>query len=1042
MKFILFFLFLAFNSHHINAQTFMFENYTEKDGMAQDFIYTINQDSHGYLWIGTGDGLCRFDGKEFTTFTTNDSLSENVITASYEQPNGINWFGHMQGGITKFENGKFQKIKGETEINSQVVTIYGINNQVYFVTQNDGLFLIEHDEIIFIGKFGLEIITSLFIIDESNIFIGASNGLSHIVKDKVWEEKKRYLTEASINSISGLRTENVFIVGLESGGISKVQLKNGQLEFQRWDHNKGFENMIIKSVFEDKQGSLWLLTEGNGVIKIDIDENNMSEFTKYNEETGLKSNYIHCLFEDFESNMWFGSFGSGLSKLTTDFFTFYEKDSMNVYAYLRHNKTQWIGIEKGYIERETNLIDSKKLYDARNGFVNDKVISFYKSDNKLWIGTYQNGLYVQDLTSKNINKINWPYSSLHHRVNQLIVVDDIVYAATNGGLVIYNSKFKTHKLLTTKDGLDHNAIKSIHLSHDNKIYLGMRSQNLYTLENNKIVEMRIVENGEIEIIDITEKGNGNLLLATSENGIFEITNDQVIRYTNEDGLKSNYTYAIDIDANQNIWIGHRNGLSKINTTDSTINLFDNNLGISGQVNFGAMYLDTKNNLWIGTDAGLIKYDPSKEKPNNIGPKVNLLNVLVNDKPYDVTETIELPYGNYRIEFEYIGISFKNPEHVNYRFILEGHDGEYSNLSKENRAMYGKLSDGEYDFKVKAFNKDKFSNEVITLIKIVIAPPFWKRWWFFVLCTIGIISAVWLFDRIRSKRLRRQKQKLQEQLTIKTKEVVEKADKIEEINKDITASITYAERIQSALLPTKDYLTQYLPGSFVYFLPRDVVSGDFYFVRKFENKLIIACVDCTGHGVPGAFMSMIGSVTLRNIYKSMEATKIWLTPEQVLEKLDIEIKTILKQKEQEQDASDFYRSSDGMDLCISEINLDTKEVLISSAKRHYVIKKDGEFVTHGGDKRSIGGDYEIFHNFTLNRFHLNKNDTLYLFTDGFPDQFGGEKGKKLKVSGVKSMILEMESNKNINKEQFVKNHFETWKSDIFQIDDVLFMGIEF
>ena len=222
--------------------------------MAQDFIYTVNQDSRGFLWVGTGDGLCRFDGKQFITYTTKDGLSENIITTSYVQSSGAHWFGHMQGGITKFENGQFQKIKGKTEVNSQVEQIYGVNDKVYFVTQNDGLFLIENDEIFSLGKFGLEILTSLFIIDENNIFIGSSNGLSHIVKNKEWVESKRYLTQTSINSIAVLDSGGDFILALESGGILKAKLDNGNLKFQKWENNKDFDNIIVKSVLEDKEG--------------------------------------------------------------------------------------------------------------------------------------------------------------------------------------------------------------------------------------------------------------------------------------------------------------------------------------------------------------------------------------------------------------------------------------------------------------------------------------------------------------------------------------------------------------------------------------------------------------------------------------------------------------------------------------------------------------------------------------------------------------------------------------------------------------------
>jgi serine phosphatase RsbU (regulator of sigma subunit) len=235
----------------------------------------------------------------------------------------------------------------------------------------------------------------------------------------------------------------------------------------------------------------------------------------------------------------------------------------------------------------------------------------------------------------------------------------------------------------------------------------------------------------------------------------------------------------------------------------------------------------------------------------------------------------------------------------------------------------------------------------------------------------------------------------------------------------------------------------LPNAFIYFLPRDIVSGDFYYIDQCGDKLIVACVDCTGHGVPGGFMSMIGSVTLRNIYNANHARGIWQTPELVLEALDTEIEHILKQNViHEDELNEFYKSRDGMDMTLIEVDLKTNEVLLASAMRTSLMFTNGQLEVIPGTKRPIGGGDTLTMPFELKKFQFKKGEGLYLFSDGYTDQFGGPTGRKLKLSGVKEIVLELQNHPNSKREHLIKETFENWLSDYPQIDDVLFMGIEF
>ena len=1045
------FLLVALVSFIGHSQEYRFNQYTTDDGISQNFIYTINQDANGYLWVGTGEGLCKFDGKNFITYTTIDGLSEDVITCTFESKDGVEWFGHNEGGITKYVDGKFVQIQTDKSVISKITAFAETSETLFFLSQNQGLYAIENNEINRIGDYGKENFFDIKVINEQNILLATDEGLIHVEKNgPLWASKGAYLQEEWISTIAECSEENTFYVGKKSGGIIKTRLHNGELQISKWDGLQDMNEFKITRIIEDADSNIWIATSGQGLIKTNPNPEKEGEFdlTFYNESTGLSSNFVNSIFQDREGNIWIGTFGAGLSTLIDDFFTFYSHDpnrgiGNNVSAIWIDDENKWYGVENGLIRISNKLENKFEFYNNQNGFINDQVTSLFQSDNSMWIGTANNGMYQLDLVTEKLTKIKWDFGSLQSRVNQITADQRSVWVATEGGLIVYNIANKSTNLFDTQLGLAHNSIKSVYRDRLGKVWMGTHSRYLYAIYNSSIEEYEMTNVGELEVIQITEDIEGDIWVATAESGIYKKIGRKFVNFSSDDGLKSNYTYSIGSDSRGFIWVGHRGGLSKVSPEGDQIKFYDYKSGIDAQLNSRAVYLDNKNNLWFGTNQGGIKYDPEKDKKNNIAPVINLLGITINDKAYNIKETIELPYGKYRMQFDFIGISFKNPEKVKYQFQLIGHDEVLSIPTSEMNASYGKITDGEYTFKVIACTDKKICSENAATVKIKIAKPYWKTWWFYFILASFIIASVYFLIRMRVKRFKATQAYLEKQLAIKTKEVVEKAEKIEEINHDLTSSINYAKRIQTALLPIDGVLEKYFPDSFIFFKPRDVVSGDFYFIREYENKIIVACCDCTGHGVPGAFMSMIGSTTFRNIYKLMETSGKWQTPEKVLEVLDAEIQKILHQKvEAATKEEDFYRSRDGMDLTLCEIDLTTNTVLLSAAKRHSYIQQNGEIEIISGDKRGIGGGEEIIVDFTLQTFEMKPGDALYLFSDGYPDQFGGPSGRKLKLSGAKTILQGLKDHNKKDYGAVVSSNFELWQSDFEQIDDVLFMGILF
>jgi serine phosphatase RsbU (regulator of sigma subunit) len=254
--------------------------------------------------------------------------------------------------------------------------------------------------------------------------------------------------------------------------------------------------------------------------------------------------------------------------------------------------------------------------------------------------------------------------------------------------------------------------------------------------------------------------------------------------------------------------------------------------------------------------------------------------------------------------------------------------------------------------------------------------------------------------------------------------------ISEKNKDISDSINYAKKIQDAILPSQSEIEKVFPEQFILSLPKDVVSGDFYWFTQYEHLKLFVVADCTGHGVPGAFMSMIGNTLLNNIVIERNITR----PDLILNELRKEIIKALKQGEDSQ-------SKDGMDISLICLNTNTNILQAACANNPiWIIKKDRSLIEIKADKQPIGYVSNVFKDFTLHDIQLEKGDSFYQFTDGYADQFGGEKGKKFKYNQLKEILIEHKELPLKQQMVVLKNTFDKWRGNLQQIDDVLVSGI--
>jgi serine phosphatase RsbU (regulator of sigma subunit) len=281
-------------------------------------------------------------------------------------------------------------------------------------------------------------------------------------------------------------------------------------------------------------------------------------------------------------------------------------------------------------------------------------------------------------------------------------------------------------------------------------------------------------------------------------------------------------------------------------------------------------------------------------------------------------------------------------------------------------------------------------------------------------------------------LRAYSEDMENQVKERTYEVIEKGKKLEIAYKEIRDSINYAKRIQESILPATEMISHVFGNSFIFYRPKDVVCGDFYWFGQQGDEVVIAAVDCTGHGVPGALMTVIGNSLLNQIINSSGIT----SPSNILTQLDKKLHETLKQHGN-------IVTNDGMDAAVCRYKISKNEVTFSGAKRPLYLIKKGELIEIKGDKSPIGSfGHDLTKRFSEHRISMSKGDTLYMFSDGVQDQFGGESGKKFMIKQFRDMLMSIQELSMAEQVKRIEKVMHDWQADYEQTDDMLLIGIRF
>lgn len=1049
------FCFFLFRSNLSVAQQYNFKNFTPKHGLASSIVNGIYQDTKGYLWFATqGGGVSRFNGKTFKNFTKSEGLIANEVNYVSEDLQGNIWIATLEG-ISKFDGVSFTNYttaQGLSE-NSVYCILVDEKGIIWFATRGGGVCMYDGKKFnSFTKKDGLasDNVYSISKDKKGNYWFAHENGIAKYDGKQITSYSQLPLLSKKTFFSSYVDSKGVVWFG---GSTNDGVVKFAGNEFQKVELPEAVQSDFIGSITEDKKGNMWFATD-HGALKY---ENR--EFHLFDEKQGLSSNGVLSVSCDYEGNIWIGTQGGGVNLFNNESFENYiDKDgltSKNISAMYQYDDENYIigttGMGLNFFNSRTNSFATSSGIKEIDQSTIFSVIADRKQ--QIWVGA-QEGVFVLQKQDKGYRIVKH-YNKIDSTqiVAALKIIEDRqdnIWVASYGSGVFRISKdeVSSYKIST---GFPSDNILTVFEDSKGNIWIGTKDAGVVKYDGSKFTGYGPKDGlTDKAIWSITEDNNGVLYFGTGEGGLCYYDGKKFRMMSVTDGLCSNYIPALLYDNISNcLWIGTEKGINKLtfreNFAIASLRFYGDQEGYKGiEINQNAIMADNKGAVWFGTINGLSRYNRQYDSPNITPPKLHLSGIRLAYQTVDwrkYTDSVdpstnlplhlELSHKNNNLTFDFQAFTTDN---VKYTFMLEGQDEDWSPLSPNTEAVFTNITPGHtYTFRVKAVNSNGvWSNQAISFT-FSIDPPWWQTWWFYTIVVVIVALSIYVFVNYRVAQLAKEKKVLEEKVTERTVELKDANDKLSVAFQDIKDSINYAKKIQDAILPLDEEMKKALPQSFVLFKPRDVVSGDFYWFNKKDHNVYIAAVDCTGHGVPGAFMSMIGNSLLNEIVSKKgphDAASI-------LKQLHQGVRKSLKQDR------DAYESKDGMDLALMVIDTQKNTVQYGGAKRPLFYYNATAFNEVKADKQSIGGlEMEDNYQFTNHTFEIKSGDTFYMFTDGYVDQFGGDKGKKFSTKRLRETLEEIRQLPMQEQHFALDSIIEDWKKNVEQIDDILIIGIRF
>ncbi len=1036
-----------------NIGVFPFVFYGTDQGLPQEDVMDIMQDRKGYIWFATLGGSVRFNGRKMQVYTTKDGLLSNEVFDIAEDRKKDTLYLATFRGISSYSNYKFDSVY--TGKAFRHIYIDKFNNKWFYgdfgtvILKDNGA---EVDLNYKLKNFPLKIYAVDYLDFPTYYLIATNKGL--FLVDTSFSQSKKISNDIFYDIFID-SDQNIWLTG--SKGIfynsNPYSIQKGNIG-RRVNKELKISDDIISRIVHTRDGAIWLISNFRAYQIFSLRQSPII----YDQNIGLSGQKILSFFTDNEGNYWFG-YSGGIQKLTNKSLRIVAPDKLKYYVHsmvydkYNHlwvaftNSLYWLGdsivqfsrrlsgMEKPYgvglapdgniiiaSASDIYLVDPATLKILKHRILPYSIPQVYKvfvsSKNEIFILTGSNDFiyYLKNFDSP-IKKLESPLTSF---VYQLVEYDGLVIGGNNSSIIYFNGdKFK--------------ILKNI---------------------NHTVWTLKVI--------------NDSLYVGTEAGlGIFAAGNFQLLDNLE---LPDNYVTAIE-KANKPgyLWIGTNKGFCYVNIKDNKVEFsIDANDGLPGnEIAFDGLRLDAKGLLWIGTLHGIATYDIKKKEIKKYAPNCQIEAIYLNgERIYDLPHYLKYRQNN--LTFELTGLSFRNEESLVYDYYLRGLKSKNFPGWKGHsyKATFQNLPPGKYTFSYRAKGKDGIWSYYKS-INFVIMKPLWQKTWFIVLMVLVFFAGVFGFIKWREYNLRKRNELLERLVEERTHEIEMQKVELEQKNieleqqqeeiiaqrdelarqrdiarkqrdeiarqkQEIMDSIYYAKRIQSAILPPLSQVKTYLPEFFVLYLPRDIVSGDFYWFKKIGDNIIVAAADCTGHGVPGAFMSMLGTALLEEItliYRdSLNSGKILDTlRERVIESLH--------------QTGRIEEAKDGMDIALYILNQKTLRLQFSGAFNPLIIVRGDTLIELRPDRMPIGIFEDVKDNFNTVLFDVEKDDMIYSFSDGYASQFGSPKGKKFRITRLRKLLLAISDLPMDEQKESLQNALKNWMGETYeQVDDILVIGV--
>ena len=1060
-------------------------NYDPMEYNASEQNWSVIQDHRGVMYFGNGDrGVLEFDGQTWRNIPVPNnivqSLAINDEGTIFVGGNGeLGYLAPDRTGLMQYHTLTHLIDPANLDF-SDVYKTYTLDNKVFFGTFSR-LYVYDNDTIkTFRHKTDVSPFFG-FLVGEDYYWGTYSGGLYKMEGDSLTiAPGGEHFIHNRITTMLPY-DEDHLIIGTLYDGIYLYHTRSGNTSDELFSVNA--QNYFKQNGLYDgdalNDGNFAFATMNGGAVITDNQGNIKNILTL---ETGLNDNQITHIYNNNldgkESPLWLTMLNQGLASVEchNPIRTFGEDDGLRglILDVVRFNGTLFVGTLSGlfYLDfRENGLPFFRQVEDIMVNVFSLAIIDIPDEGERLIVGTVE-GIYEIDSLFR-INSITESFEAKSHNCRFLLpsehhpgriylgLYDDIEYLEFKDGQWEYNP-FRVTSL-----------VHSIREDVEGNLWLGTSINgfiNIRFSENDTVIDFYDAESGLPEgLSDLFVQRYGEEIIFKTSRGIHLFDEEKQSFFPDErfkDVVTSSESGITKFQEDDEgiIWLAVKEVDDRWIKTIQKDEYGNFETDAAPFRPFPSLQCDViypdGHIIWFGISNRLYSFNKNikrdyEEPFNALIRRVTISqidSVLFNGTYYSLSEDERLlvsttqpddlrpslKFAYNRLEFEFSSPFYDSQDKTEFSWFLEGEDMTWSNWTRETRAQYTYLREGAHTLRVKARNV--YGTESTEAVyEFYISPP-WHRT---TLARIGYLVLLSLFIYaivlFNSRRLKKEKIILEGIVRERTAEIMQQKEEIEaqrdmiaEQNKNITDSIEYAQRIQTAILPPGDYVKELLPKRFILFLPRDIVSGDFYWLTKLNKRIISVAADCTGHGVPGGFMSMLGIAFLNEIVNKSPDN---VTAGEILDQLREQVIESLHQ------TGKTGESQDGMDISLFILDWEKKNLEFAGANNPLIIVRNQELIEIKGDKMPIGIHDRADQPFTNHVVELVDGDVIYTLSDGYQDQFGGPKGKKFMIKRLKQLLIDIHEKPMSEQRDILLKELEDWQGSFERVDDIIVMGVK-